>query len=314
MDTIFSHIIQKRFSQVNEDVATDALAYVLESSDAARRGMTKFLRGIIPDLPQLHFVTQQTEGAIRPDMWGLADSEPRVFVENKFWAGLTDNQPISYLQRLAGHVQPTILLVVAPVAREHTLWRELTRRLLNAGISVSELGAPAGIARSVRTDLGPILALTSWTNVISALEHETVDDPRTRGDLAQLRGLCDAADNDAFTPISMAALSDQRTPAFILQLGSIVQAAVDCAVSEDLMSVNALRPQASWDRIGRYVWVSGDRKAGAWFGVHLALWKAHGATPLWLFFSDSEFGRAQDVRRLIEEVVPLVVGIRPAAG
>jgi len=162
------------------------------------------------------------------------------------------------------------------------------------------LGAPAGIARSVRTDLGPILALTSWTNVISALEHETVDDPRTRGDLAQLRGLCDAADNDAFTPISMAALSDQRTPAFILQLGSIVQAAVDCAVSEDLMSVNALRPQASWDRIGRYVWVSGDRKAGAWFGVHLALWKAHGATPLWLFFSDSEFGRAQDVRRLIE--------------
>ncbi len=31
MHTVFSHIIQKRFSQVNEDMATDALAYVLES-------------------------------------------------------------------------------------------------------------------------------------------------------------------------------------------------------------------------------------------------------------------------------------------
>jgi len=300
MQTIFSHIIQKRFSQVNEDVATDALAYVLESSDAARRGMTTFLRGIIRDLPPLQFVTQQTKDTIRPDMWGFAESEPRVFVENKFWAGLTDNQPVSYLKQLAAYPQPTVLLVVGPAARTHTLWRELTQRLIHAGISVSELDAAAGIARSARTQLGPILALTSWTSVLSALEHETVDDPNARGDLVQLRGLCDAADRDAFVPVSATALSDQQTPAFILQLGSIVQAAVDCAVSENYLSVNALRPQASWDRIGRYVWVSGDRKAGAWFGVHFVLWKAHGTTPLWLFFEDSQFGRAENVRRLIE--------------
>ncbi len=300
MQTVFSHIIQKRFSQVNEDVATDALAYVLQSSEAARRGMTKLLHGLIPDLPLLHFMTQQTEGTIRPDMWGLANSEPRVFVENKFWAGLTDNQPVSYLQQLAGRPQPTALLVVAPAAREHTLWRELNRRLLNAGISASDNAASVGIAQSVKTQLGPILALTSWPSVLSALEHEAVDDPSVLADLVQLRGLCDAADRDAFVPVSAMALSDQRTPAFLLQLGSVVQDIVNCAASESILSINALRPQSSWDRIGRYVWVSGDRKAGAWFGIHLALWKAHGATPLWLLFQDSEFGRAQDVRRLIE--------------
>jgi len=300
MITLFSHIIQKRFSQVNEDVATDALAYVLETSDAARRGMTMLLRGLVPELPALRFVTQRSKDAIRPDMWGLSESEPRAFVENKFWAGLTDNQPVSYLKQLAACPQPTVLLVVGPAARMHTLWRELIRRLLQAGISASELDPAAGIARSAKTQLGPILALTSWTNILSALEHETVDDPGARGDLVQLRGLCDAADQGAIVPISAAALSDQQTPAFLLQLGSIVQAAVDCAVSENFLSVNALRPQASWDRIGRYVWVSGYRKAGAWFGVHLGLWKAHGTTPLWLFFEDSDFGRAQDVRRLIE--------------
>ncbi len=299
MQTVFSHIIQKRFSQVNEDVATDALAYVLESSEAARNGMTELLRGIVPDLPPLRFVTQQTEGMIRPDMWGLAESEPRVFVENKFWAGLTDNQPASYLRQLAACSQPTVLLVVGPAAREHTLWRALSRRLHDAEIGVSELDPAPGILRSARTQLGPVLALTSWTNVLSSLEHKAVDDPVARGDLVQLRGLCDAADRDAFVPVSATALSDQRTPAFMLQLSSIVQAAVDCAIAGNTLSTDRLRPQASGERIGRYVWVPRNQKAGAWFGVHLVLWKAHG-TPLWLLFEDTEFGRAQDVRRLID--------------
>jgi hypothetical protein len=300
MHTVLSHIIQKRFSQINEDVATDALAYILESSDAASRGMTKLLRGIIPDLPPMRFRTQQTEGTIRPDMWGYADSEPRVFVENKFWAGLTDNQPVSYLRQLSAHSQPTVLLVVAPVAREQTLWRELKRRLLDANISIFECDAAAGVVQSVTTQIGPILALTSWTNVLSVLEHETVDDPRARGDLVQLRSLCDTADNDAFSPVSMVELSDQRTPAFMLQLGFIVQGAVGLAVTENVLTTKGLMPQSSWERIGRYVKIPGNQGAGAWIGVHFGLWKSHGTTPLWLLFSEGEFGRAQEVRLLIE--------------
>ena len=147
MHTVFSHIIQKRFSRMNEDVATDALAYVLESSDAARRGMTKLIRGITPDLPSLRFQAQQVEGAIRPDLWGFADNEARVFIENKFWAGLTDNQPTSCLQQLAAHRQPTLLLVVAPAARERTLWRELLRRLDADGIPVTEREAAPGVGQ-----------------------------------------------------------------------------------------------------------------------------------------------------------------------
>lgn len=300
MHTVFSHIIQKRFSQVNEDVATDALAYVLESSDAARRGMTKLLRGISPDLPPLRFKTQQTEGSIRPDMWGFADTEPRVFVENKFWAGLTDNQPISYLKQLAAYSQPTVLLVVAPAAREQTLWRELSRRLLDAGISVSERSAAPGIDRSVATQLKPILALTSWTSVLSVLEHEAVDDPRARGDLVQLRALCDAADNDAFSPVSMAELSDQRTPAFMLQLSSIVQSAVDLAVTRGALNITGTKPQASTERIGRYSYFGEEPQTGAWLGIHFPLWKKHGTTPLWVVFADTDWGRARAVQPLLE--------------
>jgi hypothetical protein len=262
MRTVFSHIIQKRFSAVNEDVATDALAFVLESSDAARRGKTKLLRRILPDLPTLRFKTQQADGAMRPDLWELADTEPRVFVENKFWAGLTDNQPVTYLRRLAAASQPTMLLVIAPSAREQTLWRELLCRLHEAAISVSEREAATGVSLCCATQLGPMLALTSWTKILSVLEHETVDDPGARGDLIQLRGLCDAADSEAFIPASNEQLSDQRPPAFIIQLGAIVRAAVDHAVTQNVLYISRLKPQASWDRIGRYAWV-GDRVAGA---------------------------------------------------
>jgi len=302
LDTIFSYIIQKRFSQVNEDVATDALAYLLESSEAARHGMMKLLQGIIPGLPQLRFKTQQAEGTIRPDMWGYEGSEPRVFIENKFWAGLTDNQPVFYLEELARHTQPTLLLVVCPAAREQTLWRELNRRLGNHLKSAESGHASPGIVCSVATELGPVLALTSWTHILSIMETEAVNDPRTRGDIVQLRGLCDSADIDAFTPISLAEISDQRTPALILQLGSIVQAAAELAVTEKVLYIGNLRPQASWKRIGRYLNMSESQQggAGAWLGVHFVLWKTQGSTPLWLVFPDESWGRAQEVRPLIE--------------
>ena len=80
MHTVFSHIIQKRFSRVNEDVATDALAFILQTSETARNGILKLLRGVVADMPELRFRTQQTEGSIRPDMWGFDGANPRVFM------------------------------------------------------------------------------------------------------------------------------------------------------------------------------------------------------------------------------------------
>ncbi|MBN1812563.1 MAG: hypothetical protein JXA14_12060 [Anaerolineae bacterium] len=300
MQTVFSHIVQKRFSQVNEDVATDALAFILHSNEAARTGMMKLLRGVAPDLPGLQFRTQQAQDQIRPDMAGYDNDELRVFVENKFWAGLTDNQPVAYLRELAEHTQPTVLLVIVPAEREQTLWRELNRRLEGGGIAVADQGTAAGIVRLVQTEIGPNLALTSWTRLLSVLELEVADDQNARSDLLQLRALCEAADSEAFIPISSTEATDQRIPALILQLSSIMQAAVDLAVSEGVLDINRLMPQASWERIGRYARFSGKQGTGMWVGVHFDLWRRHGVTPLWLVFASSEFGRAQEVRSLVE--------------
>ena len=282
MQTVFSHIVQKRFSQVSEDVATDALAFILRSSESARSGLMKLLRGIDPGLPALRFQTQLTEGSIRPDMWGLDDTGPRVFVENKFWAGLTENQPVAYLRQLTEYAQPSILLVVAPEARGHTLWNELGRRLEEAGISATSREASAGILHSVTSDIGPVLAITSWTRLLSALELEAADDPSARSDLLQLRALCEAADSDAYVPVASEEVTDQRTPAFLLQLGSVLQACVDLAESEGVLSTTGLRPSSSWEGFGRYVGPA--EGLDPWLGVRFDLWKTYGVTPLWLVF------------------------------
>jgi hypothetical protein len=301
MQTVFSHIIQKHFSQENENVATDALAYILNSSGSARNGMMKLIRGIVPSMPGLQFQTQQSESNIRPDMWGYDNGAPHVFIENKFWAGLTDNQPVSYIKQLAKFGTPTILLFVVPNAREQTIVRELNQRLNDAGISATNHESPAGsIVNCVSTDLGPIVAVTSWTRLLSILDLEVVDDPSARSDLLQLKALCDSADIDAFLPISAEEKTDQRTPAFIHQLNVIVQDSIQKAINQKILNIKGLLPQASWDRIGRYAKFT-EGNVGIWFGTQFSLWKEFGGTPLWVIFSTtSTFGRADEVRPILE--------------
>ena len=301
MQTILSHIVQKRFSNINEDIATDALAYIFRSSENMQKGIMRVLRGIAPEIPMLRFETQKSEDNMRPDMWGYDDFNPRVFIENKFWAGLTDKQPVSYLEQLAKYPQPTVLLFVVPEAREHVMWRELSRRLTDAGIMAKDKEALSGLFACVAsTDTGPIIALTSWTKLLAGLALIIADDPLIRNDLAQLQALCEAADIDAFVPISPGDVTNQRMPAFILQLNAIVQASVDLAVTGKILDVNGFKAQASWDRIGRYVKFAFDNGPGVWIGVNFELWKKYGETPLWMVFSKGDWGQALQSKALLE--------------
>jgi len=58
MDPVFSHIVQKRLSRENENIATEALAYFLSHSKGARRGMMRLLREVVPEMPDLLSRTQ----------------------------------------------------------------------------------------------------------------------------------------------------------------------------------------------------------------------------------------------------------------
>lgn len=117
-------------------------------------------------------------------------------------------------------------------------------------------------------------------------------------DLAQLRALCGSADRHAFIPFSSTDLTDQRIPALVLQVISVVDRAVSVCVSERVSSTRGITKQSNWERVGRYIHLAG--KAGAWIGVDFDLWRRYWETPLWIEFSPTKWGRAPEVRRVLE--------------
>jgi hypothetical protein len=68
-----------------------------------------------------------------PDLIGLdSTGAERLFVENKFWAGLTENQPAGYFERLPA-TGSGVLVFIVPSRRFAMVWTELARSALNRG-------------------------------------------------------------------------------------------------------------------------------------------------------------------------------------
>ena len=196
--SVLAHLTGRFVTQA-ENMATEALAYILCQHPAASDAFTAVARDFEPSLPEkLIFRTQAhgEDGAI-PDLIGAdANGEP-LLVEAKFWAGLTPNQPVTYLRRLP--VGSGLLLFIAPEARRELLWSELVRLSTVAGL---EIGADRP-GETVRTVAGHTLALTSWKRALVAVRAglELAGDHDGLSDLRQLEGLTELQDREAFLPI-----------------------------------------------------------------------------------------------------------------
>jgi hypothetical protein len=301
--SVLSHIVQKQFSGEYENIATEALAYIVQANDRARGGLLKMLRGVKPDLPNLSFQTQQSEDNKRPDMWGLDNGQPCVFIENKFWAGFTENQPVEYIKLLASYKKDGILLMVVPAVRQESAWREMLKRLTEATIGYEDKKPTADIPRLVKTNLGPLLAITSWSKLLQSVDDELADEPQARNDLTQLKALCETAESDAYIPISAEETSNQRLPALIYQLNNVARKAVECGVTDGFMNTKGLNVSCTIEKIGRYFRFNSKESTiilYAWIGVNFPLWFKHGITPLWLCFHGQEWGNAQAIQNIIE--------------
>ena len=90
----------------------------------------------------------------------------RVLIENKFWAGLTDAQPVSHLGNLPEDV-PSALLFIVPEQRVPAVWNELKVRCVQAGL---ELAEESGTRNVIWARIGSgTLLITSWKHVLNVL-------------------------------------------------------------------------------------------------------------------------------------------------
>ena len=129
--TLLSHLA-RNLTDRTEDLAVEALGYILGKSPASREALNSMVGN---DIPRVVRVATQVigEDRTRPDLVGFdGHGQERVLIEAKFWAALTENQPNTYLERLPDD-DTSLLLFVAPEARLQSLWPELLRRTRNAG-------------------------------------------------------------------------------------------------------------------------------------------------------------------------------------
>lgn len=282
--TLLSHLTLK-FASSPENIATEALRHILESSAAARGALQGLLQDGGADVGPIPSVSTQAgdaEGRI-PDLVTFdKHGAERVLVEAKFWAGLTKNQPVPYLRRLPQD-RPTALLFLAPAMRRDRLWDELRNRVLKAGIELGDSHETSEF-RSASAGGERRLMLTSWTALLERIAREGNAETKTQTDIRQLRGLTDHMDGDAFLPLQPSELGPELARR-MLGLHRLIDRAAQRGKREEWINLNGVAVSPRAVGYGRYMKLGGANGwAGVWFGIDCALWARRRATPLWLQF------------------------------
>ena len=304
---LLSHIVS-RWSNRTEDIAVDALGFILSRSRAARAALQSVIETEVQDIGELTGAKTQVTGydGTRPDLilFGPGGNE-RVIVEAKFWAELTENQPGTYLARLSNGDAASALLFVAPEKRQESLWIELRRRMQNEAL-------PSTSAEHDGLKFLPVgngqrfLMLTSWRLMLDRMLTSAIAaDDLIASDIQQLQTLCEQQDATAFLPINAQEFAP-AIPRRIRMLHQLIDDAVSKARAQRFVNTDGLIATPQRYGYGRYLRLGGenaDRWGGAWFGVNLELWAEFADTPVWLTFSDNDWNGdvipAQKLRQIL---------------
>ena len=220
--SVLAHIVLNG-SLPSEPAATQALAHILNSSADIARSFVGFLRKVDIKFELGHIRAELGHEESFPDLT-IYDRHGcvRVFVENKFWAGLTDAQPVSYLEHLPDD-PPSALLFVVPQQRVASIWSELKRRCAQAGLEW-ENASVNSIIKCSRVGCKNLL-ITSWTHVLEGLldtaragEHDTI-----RHDILQLQGLTNRMDSEAFLPICSDELTSEEIARRLINYSDLIE-------------------------------------------------------------------------------------------
>ncbi len=278
--SIFAHVVSRNLPQ--EPAATQALAYVLKDTDALRT-FVGMLAPLGVSFKPGSVESERAFGDGQPDLT-IYDSagQHRLFVENKFWAGLTDAQPVTYLSHLPEDDELSALVFVVPEERVGSVWAELRRRCAEAGLSIAE--EPGGALRVGKLSGNRVMAVTTWRRVLDGLAAVG----SVRSDVQQLRALTERMDMEAFLPIHPHELTDADVARRMINYTDLVQPIVDDLVDRGVASTKGVNPAHGLHTAGRFLRLY-DR-FGCWLGVDFDAWRDSGITPLWWKVHNSDFG------------------------
>jgi len=186
-----------RIKGSQEDVATYSLAYILEQSSLLNEVFTRLIGNKL-GIEVNNGLTYRCQDADskygRPDIAAYSEGRLKILCEAKFYAGLTENQPVSYIKRLSRY-EDSGLIFICPKERIISLWAKLKNTASEAGFEEKIISEYMVFYDNVR------LSIISWSEILSELiVNATEREPERLGDLKQLEGLCEKIDNESFIP------------------------------------------------------------------------------------------------------------------
>ena len=285
------NLIAQKYTNRREDVAVDALGYILSYSEAARAALADKLQGANIWVAPISKVITQAIGAggERPDLACYDDQNNEcLLIEAKFWAGLTGNQPEGYLQRLPDDSQ-SALLFVAPAARLGSLWSDLQQRLSDQGLGLDEPKRSVDWMSAAVRNSNRHLMVISWADLLDGMTQraESAGDTAANIDIDQLRGLAAREDDDAaFMPLRPEELNPE-IPRRILSWKQVVEGVIN-EMTERGWALRSNRRSVTHNSIEYYGHLLEFAGTGAWFGVNNEAWAQRRNTPLWLELYSSE--------------------------
>ncbi len=293
--SLLAHLYSRiRGSQ--EDVATYSIQYILSQSEPLNNSFIRLISSKLKiDTKKMHFICQAVgENQERPDMAGIdPKGNELVLGEAKFYAGLTVNQPNTYLDRIIEN-GGLGLFFICPKKRKSSLWRKIVESCEGRAIADEQ-------DDFVRIDGVPMTILT-WDEILLDLYNTaSISATDLVSDIGQLKGFCDQMDSTAFIPFEPEDFGPdmaRKTERYY----EVVDATIDrlCEMKELKASKKGLKAAPSRRGYARYIFLP---KYGVGVQYNWQYWMDSDAeVPLWLSIGDENWEITPKIQRLFDSV------------
>ncbi len=279
-DTLLAYLVSS-FPGNTENIATEALRHILDQSDACLEALNDVVQSGVRSTSPITVVKSQvtkSDGS-RPDLVGYDETgAERVFVEVKFWAGLTPKQPNDYIRHLPFNGQ-TVVMFLTPEERIQSLWPQLRERIAEEFDYSVEIDSERKCLRV--GDTQKHLMIASWGGLLDSMAARTRDysEAGVENEIRQLRSLAKFADTGAFKPIRRGEEFGEDAEVRQRQYKRLIDAATERGVELEWASRKGLRATPRTYGFGRYIRLGGHI---VWFGVNKEQFEKTGDTPLWV--------------------------------
>jgi len=269
-----------RIKGSQEDIASEGLTYILQNSQVARDTLYSIIQNACGlQFDNLRFISQAIgEKKDRPDISGFNTNNQEVLIlEAKFWASLTSNQPVEYLNHFEND---SVLIFICPKLRVKTIYDECLRRIAESGIehTVNEK------SNMISLQNNRFLLIKTWDEILLIIretlhnnnEHQLVSD------IDQVIGLCHTIDSTAFLPLQHEDFSP-AIPRRIINYLDLIDGVVRALIGRKLVNTKGLRASATRNEYIRYF-----RSADLAFAlsINFKLWATLSDTPVWLMIKE----------------------------